>query len=169
MSEELINMGIPITYIRIRTGTGEIVGGTKRNVIDRHAFSALTPDILRNIKCLPGNIQDKLKIINPLVRMPKAPLQFALRKIDLDTPVTCSDFTKKYAPKRFEEAIAFFKECLKTSDAKIGAALGVEADPYGRTWPGAHLQLNFHTWIKGSMDLSKDVIHIDLYNMYSLA
>jgi hypothetical protein len=160
-------MASHITYIRIMTRKGEIIGGDYKNLIKRPDYTAFTPDMLFHIKCLPDNIRNKMKIISSPVHVPKTPLKAALEKIFPDTRVSCSNYGTKNVPKHFAEAMDIFAEHLKGPNSIIGVSLGPAVDLAGKTLPGAQMQLNFYRLAGGrSMDLSKGAIHVDLENMY---
>jgi hypothetical protein len=160
-------MASHITYIRIMTRKGEIIGGDYKNLIKRPDYTAFTPDMLFHVKCLPDNIRNRMRIISSPVQVPAAPLETALGKILPDTRVSCSNYGTKNVPKHFAEAMGIFAEHLKDQNAYIGVSLAAAVDLSGKASPGAQMQLNFFKLSGGgSMDLSKGSIHVDLENMY---
>jgi hypothetical protein len=158
-----------ITYIRITTRTGEIIGGNYKNLVKRPEYSPLTPEKLRLIKCLPDIVRDGMKIINSPIQIPMAPLEAALGKIIPYTRVFCTNYPAKNPPKHFGEMIELFAQHLMLPNALVGVFLDSAVDPGGKSWQGAPIQLNFFKLIEGkTMDLSKGIVYVNLDNMFLL-
>ena len=154
-----------ITYMNVRSGTGQIMGGNFKNLEKRLVYSAFTQEMLPLIKCLPDNIRAKMRIISFPVHMPTVPLEAALGKIGLDTRVSCSNYSARI-PRYFRDAIDIFTQHLKAPDAVIGVSLAAAVDPGGNTWPGAPIQLNFYKLLnERTKDLSREIIRVNLDNM----
>lgn len=137
--------------------------------VDRGAYTKLNSGLLRHISCLPADIHNKMGVLMSIVHVPICPLEIALQKITINTPIQYGYYeteeSKQY--KYFGDAINLFRNHLLHNKAFIEANLDVAVASGEETAPGDPVQLNFRMLIDGinrSMQ-SGQTVHVNLEGM----